>query len=179
MEITVSRSAISGSARAPPSKSYTHRAILAAGYGEGRTVVRGPLLSADTGATARAVDTLAARVERGTDDEGGADDDTATLIIDGFGGEPGVPEDVLECANSGTTMRLVTATAALCSGLVVLTGDESLRSRPQPQPLIRIAYIRYICPTKRPAIRLTRTRLNSGRTRLRSWRRANSTGVAF
>ena len=135
MDITVSQSAVSGSARAPPSKSYTHRAILAAGYGEGRTVVRGPLLSADTRATARAVATFGGRVERENDRDDVEDDasggDTPALLVDGFGGEPGVPEDVLECANSGTTMRLVTATAALCSGLVVLTGDESLRSRPQ------------------------------------------------
>jgi 3-phosphoshikimate 1-carboxyvinyltransferase len=139
MEITVSQSAVSGSARAPLSKSYTHRAILAAGYGEGRTVVRGPLLSADTRATARAIDAFGGRVERESAAEDDRDDvesddsgdTTPTLFVDGFGGAPGVPEDVLDCANSGTTMRLVTATAALCSGLVVLTGDESLRSRPQ------------------------------------------------
>ena len=139
MEITVSRSAISGAARAPPSKSYTHRAILTAGYGEGETIVRGPLLSADTRATARAVTAFGGRVEReraveDDRDSAAGDDtgsDTPTLLVDGFGGEPAIPEDVLDCANSGTTMRLVTATAALCPGLVVLTGDESLRSRPQ------------------------------------------------
>jgi 3-phosphoshikimate 1-carboxyvinyltransferase len=146
MEITVSRSAVSGSARAPPSKSYTHRAILAAGYSEGRTAVRRPLLSADTRATARAVRAFGGGVEReetarnageiGDDNDddanGGASSDGApVLLVDGFGGAPGVPEDVLDCANSGTTMRLVTATAALCPGLVVLTGDDSLRSRPQ------------------------------------------------
>ncbi|PSP74641.1 3-phosphoshikimate 1-carboxyvinyltransferase [Halobacteriales archaeon QS_3_64_16] len=136
MEITVSQSAVSGSARAPPSKSYTHRAILAAGYGEGRTVVRGPLLSADTQATARAIDAFGGDIEREMANGSGAGDATPTLLVDGFGGEPVVPEDVLDCANSGTTMRLVTATAALCSGLVVLTGDGSLRSRPQG-PLLR------------------------------------------
>ena len=39
--------------------------------------------------------------------------------------------DVVDCGNSGTTMRLTTATAALADGLTVLTGDDSLRSRPQ------------------------------------------------
>ncbi|MFW5917640.1 MAG: 3-phosphoshikimate 1-carboxyvinyltransferase, partial [Halorubrum sp.] len=44
---------------------------------------------------------------------------------------PSVPDDVIDCANSGTTMRLVTAAAALADGTTVLTGDGSLRSRPQ------------------------------------------------
>jgi 3-phosphoshikimate 1-carboxyvinyltransferase len=58
------------------------------------------------------------------------------LEIDGFAGVPSVPDDVIDCANSGTTMRLTTATASLVDGLVVLTGDSSLRSRPQG-PLLR------------------------------------------
>jgi len=53
------------------------------------------------------------------------------LRITGFDGIPYVPDDVIDCANSGTTMRLVTATAGLADGTTVLTGDESLRSRPQ------------------------------------------------
>ncbi|MDL0121859.1 3-phosphoshikimate 1-carboxyvinyltransferase, partial [Halobacterium salinarum] len=36
----------------------------------------------------------------------------------------------IDCANSGTTMRLVTAAAALADGTTVLTGDKSLRARP-------------------------------------------------
>jgi 3-phosphoshikimate 1-carboxyvinyltransferase len=53
------------------------------------------------------------------------------LDVTGFAGRPDVPGDIVDCANSGTTMRLVTATAALGDGLTVLTGDNSLRSRPQ------------------------------------------------
>jgi len=34
MQATISASRVSGRARAPPSKSYTHRALLAAGYAE-------------------------------------------------------------------------------------------------------------------------------------------------
>jgi 3-phosphoshikimate 1-carboxyvinyltransferase len=53
------------------------------------------------------------------------------MEIDGFGGTPDVPDNVIDCANSGTTMRIVTAAAGLADGLTVLTGDDSLRSRPQ------------------------------------------------
>jgi len=125
MDIDIAPSTVQGRVRAPPSKSYTHRAILAAGYGDGATV-QNPLVSADTRATVRAVEAFGGRVESDGD----------ALVVEGFDGEPAVPADVLDCANSGTTMRLATATAALADGLTVLTGDGSLRSRPQG-PLVR------------------------------------------
>jgi 3-phosphoshikimate 1-carboxyvinyltransferase len=71
----------------------------------------------------RAVAAYGGAVDRSDDDD--------TLEVEGFGGCPDVPDDVIDCANSGTTMRLVTATGALADGITVLTGDDSLRSRPQ------------------------------------------------
>ena len=120
MDVRISPSRVRGTARAPPSKSYTHRAILAAGYADG-ALVRNPLFSADTRATARAVEAYGGATERTGDD----------LEVEGFEGNPATPADVIDCANSGTTMRLTTATGALVDGLAVLTGDHSLRSRPQ------------------------------------------------
>ncbi|ELZ00087.1 3-phosphoshikimate 1-carboxyvinyltransferase [Natrialba asiatica] len=120
MNVTITPSRVRGLARAPPSKSYTHRAILVAGYAD-QTTVRDALWSADTQATARAVERFGGTVNRRGE----------ALEIEGFDGRPDVPADVIDCGNSGTTMRLVTATAALADGASVLTGDESLRSRPQ------------------------------------------------
>ncbi|WP_197427884.1 3-phosphoshikimate 1-carboxyvinyltransferase [Halogeometricum sp. CBA1124] len=122
MDVTVSPSRVAGRTRAPPSKSYTHRAILAAGYGASATVLN-PLVSADTRATMRAVDAFGGETELA--------DDGSELVVDGFDGRPDAPDDVVNCENSGTTMRLVTACAALGDDLTVLTGDDSLRSRPQ------------------------------------------------
>ncbi|QCC47783.1 3-phosphoshikimate 1-carboxyvinyltransferase [Halobellus limi] len=122
MDVTISQSRVEGRVRAPPSKSYTHRAILAAGYGD-EAVVSDPLVSADTRATMRAVEAFGGSVDRSGDD--------ARLEIEGFDGRPEVPDDVVDCANSGTTTRLVTACGALADGLCVFTGDDSLRSRPQ------------------------------------------------
>jgi len=131
MDVTIAPSTVSGTVRAPPSKSYTHRAILAAGYGTGGRV-RSPLVSEDTRATMRAVEAFGGNVAHGNGDgDGDGNEDADTLDVDGFHGTPEVPADVLDCANSGTTMRLTTATAALADGVTVLTGDESLRSRPQ------------------------------------------------
>jgi 3-phosphoshikimate 1-carboxyvinyltransferase len=119
MDVEVAESRVAGTTRAPPSKSYTHRAILAAGYGDGATV-RDALVSADTRATMRAVEAFGGAVER----------DGRTVRVEGFDGRPAVPDRVIDCANSGTTIRLATACAALGDGLTVLTGDESLRARP-------------------------------------------------
>jgi 3-phosphoshikimate 1-carboxyvinyltransferase len=127
MDAHVSQSSVGGTVRSPPSKSYTHRAILAAGYAEGATV-HDPLVSADTRATMRAVEAFGGNVDY-HEGEG-------VLDVDGFDGDPETPDDVVDCANSGTTIRLTTATAGLAPGLTVLTGDESLRSRPQG-PLLR------------------------------------------
>jgi 3-phosphoshikimate 1-carboxyvinyltransferase len=122
MDVTVTPSSVGGRVRAPPSKSYTHRAILAAGYGEGATV-RNPLVSADTRATMGAVEAYGGQTD--------LSEDGSELVVEGFAGDPGVPADVIDCGNSGTTMRLVTGTAGLVDGTTVLTGDGSLRSRPQ------------------------------------------------
>ena len=120
MDVTIPESRVAGRVRAPPSKSYTHRAVLAAGYGADTTVVD-PLVSADTRATMRAVEAFGGAVDRRGDE----------LDVSGFDGHPAVPDDVVDCANSGTTTRLVTACGALADGLCVFTGDGSLRSRPQ------------------------------------------------
>lgn len=120
MDVRVRPGVVSGNARAPPSKSYTHRAFLAAGLSDTARITD-PLMSADTRATIRAVEAF-----------GGAVDITDnTVSVDGFSGQPGPPDDVIDCANSGTTMRLTIGTAALVDGHTVLTGDDSLRERPQ------------------------------------------------
>ena len=120
MDVQLAPTTVEGTARAPPSKSYTHRAILAAGLAE-RATVGHPLVSADTRATMRAVEAFGGDITEHTNE----------LEIFGADSSPIVPQNVIDCANSGTTMRLVTGTASLVDGLTVLTGDESLRSRPQ------------------------------------------------
>ncbi|MDR5657508.1 3-phosphoshikimate 1-carboxyvinyltransferase [Halodesulfurarchaeum sp. HSR-GB] len=120
MHATVSQSTVSGSVVAPPSKSYTHRAIFAGAYGD-ETEIHRPLVSADTRASMRAAEAFGAQVEQGD----------GSLTVTGFGDQPAVPADVIDCANSGTTIRLAMGVAGLVDGATVLTGDESLRSRPQ------------------------------------------------
>lgn len=120
MNVCIGQSSVQGQAQAPPSKSYTHRAILCAGYSSGAAVIS-PLKSADTTATLDAVKAFGGSTQK----------QPGKFEITGFESTPKVPEDVINCKNSGTTMRLTTATAALIDGIAVLTGDSSLRSRPQ------------------------------------------------
>lgn len=117
MIASVECSVVSGSVYAPPSKSYTHRAILITALGPGG-VVRRPLVSADTRATISASESFGARVS--LNDE---------VKIEGVAGSPRTPEDVINVLNSGTTLRFCSAVAALTDG-AVLTGDSSIRTRP-------------------------------------------------
>jgi len=119
MRVSISKSSIDGEVFAPPSKSYTHRAITLAALSK-ESIVRHPLISADTLATILASEMFGALIER----------EEENLIIHGVNGKPNVPEDVIDAANSGTTLRFMTAVAGLTDGITVLTGDDSLRTRP-------------------------------------------------
>lgn len=126
MKVSVSISKINGEVFAPSSKSYTHRAITIASLSD-ECIVHRPLISADTLATIRACEAFGASIERKDD----------RLIIQGINGKPNVPDNIIDVANSGTTLRFMTAIAALTKGVTVLTGDSSIRSRPN-QPLLDV-----------------------------------------
>jgi 3-phosphoshikimate 1-carboxyvinyltransferase len=119
MKLTIDKSDIKGTVNAPPSKSYTHRAIAIAALSE-KAIVNNPLISEDTKATIRASEAFGAIIESKED----------SLIIKGFDGKLKTPDNVIDVANSGTTLRIMTAVASLAEGATVLTGDASIRTRP-------------------------------------------------
>ena len=129
MKATVRRSRIGGEIFAPPSKSYTHRAITIASLAK-KSEIYYPLLSGDTEATINAARSFGATVA--VEQEG----NVKRILIEGTEGSPATPEDVINAENSGTTLRFFTAVAALCEGAVVITGDASLRTRPN-LPLLK------------------------------------------
>lgn len=106
---------------APPSKSYTHRALMMA-FLAGDSQVGHPLWGADTLATRACLGTL-----------GGDLRGEATVRVTRGPLRP--PDDVLNVMNSGTTLRLLSGVCALLDGASVLTGDASIRGRPM-QPLL-------------------------------------------
>ncbi len=125
MKATVRRSTIKGEISAPPSKSYTHRAIAIASLAK-RSDIFYPLISGDTKATINAARCLGATIEVEREQE----EKVTRITIEGTEGSPGTPEDVIHAENSGTTLRFFTAISSLCEGAAVLTGDASLRTRP-------------------------------------------------
>jgi len=125
----ISQGPLRGSVSVPPSKSYTHRAVLMAslalpGKGGKGSRILNPLLSRDTNATVEACAAMGAEMLR---KEG---------VLTVKGTMPKVPEDVVNVENSGTTLRFMTSALSLApAGHAVLTGDSSIRRRPM-QPLL-------------------------------------------
>ncbi len=124
MNVKILSSKIKGRVDAPPSKSYTHRALIMASLSKSSRVFK-PLISDDTCATFRACESIGASITKVRDE----------FIVDGVGGKPEVPENVIDCANSGTTLRFMVAVCSLIDGISILTGDSSLRKRPNA-PLV-------------------------------------------
>jgi len=119
MNAVVFPSKIRGSAEAPPSKSYTHRAIILASLAKGRSVIENALISDDTAYTLNACKALGVKAERaGT-----------RITIEGSGGALKGGGKVF-VGNSGTTIRLMSSIAALADGDTLFDGTREMRRRP-------------------------------------------------
>jgi 3-phosphoshikimate 1-carboxyvinyltransferase len=104
----------------PPDKSISHRAAMFAALARGRSVIRNYLRAADTLSTLGVLRALGVEMEVGNE-----------IVIRGRGLEGLMePSDVLDCGNSGTTMRLMSGILSGNPFFSVLTGDDSLRGRP-------------------------------------------------
>ncbi len=136
---------IRGRVTPPPSKSITHRALVAAALGRGTTVIENPLDAEDTRLTAAALSALGAPVvraegawtvtgfHRGLD--GGLQPSVELPEAAGDAGaaaQAGMSRDpvTLQLGNSGTSLRFLLPLAALQDRPVVLDGSARLRQRP-------------------------------------------------
>jgi 3-phosphoshikimate 1-carboxyvinyltransferase len=115
-------SRLRGTVAVPGDKSITHRALLFNAIASGEASIEGFLDAADTRSTLEVLRALGADIE-----EPGA----GRLVVRGRG-RAGLREadDVLDCGNSGTTIRLLSGLLAGFPFLSVLSGDASLRRRP-------------------------------------------------
>lgn len=125
-----------GTCFVPGDKSVSHRAVLFATLAGGRSRIRGLSPGDDVAATVEA-----ARQLGGTTSFGEADGEleiTAPAALQEAG-------DVVDCGNSGTSIRLLVGALAARPGLyTVLTGDASLRRRPMERllaPLVRMGAV--------------------------------------
>lgn len=106
----------------PPDKSVSHRAIMFASMAEGKSRVANFLRAEDPLSTVKAFRMLGINIiDNGIDE----------LIIEGRGLQGfSEPQDVIDCGNSGTTIRLISGLLAGNPFFSVVTGDDSLKKRP-------------------------------------------------
>jgi len=124
--------AIRGEVTVPGDKSISHRSIMLGSIANGTTTITNFLRGEDNFATMAAFRAMGVAIE----------DDGQTVTVHGAGlrglQEPG---DVVDCGNSGTTIRLMTGLLSGQRFFSVLTGDQYLRKRPMKrvtEPLARM-----------------------------------------
>lgn len=126
LKIRGGASGLRGKMTVPGDKSISHRALILGALGEGPTEISGCLRSDDCHRTLEAIRAVGIEIEDG---------ETLRIYGKGLYGlrEPG---EILDCGNSGTTIRLLTGVLAGQPFLSFLTGDASLRRRPMDRIVI-------------------------------------------
>lgn len=118
MDVIVERTEkIEGEVKVPGDKSISHRSLIFGAISEGITEIKNLLQSADCLSTMACLENTGIKIEKGK-----------TVKV--FGNTFEEPENILDCGNSGTTMRLLSGVFAGKPFLSILTGDSSLRKRP-------------------------------------------------
>ena len=112
---------LKGEITVPGDKSISHRSVILGSIAEGRTEISGFLEGEDNLSTIAAFSLMGVNIER----------DGSRVTVEGRGLD-GLqePTDVINAGNSGTTTRLLLGLLAGRPFFSVITGDESLRSRP-------------------------------------------------
>lgn len=116
--MTFSPGAVRGRIRVPGDKSLSHRALIVAATSSQPVEIRNLNPGRDVEATCRALRALGAVITR--------DGDSATVT----GGALRDPAETLDCANSGSTARMIMGVCAGARLRAVFDGDTSLRGRP-------------------------------------------------
>ena len=128
MDLLVGQSGnLHGTVRVPPNKSHSFRALIMASLAEGVSRIKAPVVSSDWMRGAEAMEMFGARI---TPHAGNV------WEVAGTGGQLGIPDDVINCGNSGIIFRFFAALGACGEGYTVLTGDDSIRRIRPAGPLI-------------------------------------------
>ncbi len=118
MDILTGGSLLRGELSIPASKSCAHRALICASLAEGRSVISGVTMSKDIEATIGAMTALGASFSV----------EESTITVDGISE---VPEKALiDCCESGSTLRFVLPIAAALGIESVFSGRGRLPQRP-------------------------------------------------
>ncbi|MFC1930474.1 3-phosphoshikimate 1-carboxyvinyltransferase [Chloroflexota bacterium] len=122
-KISFSR-ALRGELSLPGDKSISHRAAIFNGIARGKATISNFSNGEDCKSTQNCLKALGVKITS-------AENTSDTIVIEGKGRSSlKEPPDILDAGNSGTTMRLLSGLLAAQPFYTVITGDESLRSRP-------------------------------------------------
>lgn len=114
----------------PGDKSISHRSIICGALAEGNTIINNILISQDTLRTIHCFRQMGVPIEI----------DGARVCIKGVGLHGlGKPNEVLDCGNSGTTMRLLSGVLVGQSFSTILVGDDSLMKRPMKRIILPLS----------------------------------------
>ncbi len=113
---------LTGIAEVPGDKSISHRSLILGALAVGETKISGLLEGQDVLDTAKAMRSFGAEVT----DHGGGNWSVHGVGVGGFA----EPENVIDCGNSGTGVRLIMGAMATTPITATFTGDASLRKRP-------------------------------------------------
>ena len=115
---------LQGIIKVPGDKSISHRSLIIGSIAEGETEIDGFLYSDDPLSTANCLRKLGVYIPEIKKDQ--------PFTINGLGVNGfKEPKEILDCGNSGTTMRLLMGLLAGQEGKnFILTGDNSLNERP-------------------------------------------------
>jgi 3-phosphoshikimate 1-carboxyvinyltransferase len=116
---------LAGRVRAPGDKSISHRSLILGAMAHGKTEIEGLLEGDDVLRTADAAADFGARITR----QGGG-----RWTVEGKGAFD-QPDEIVDCGNSGTGVRLLMGAAAGYPISVQFTGDSSLQKRPMGRVL--------------------------------------------
>ncbi|TFG09198.1 MAG: 3-phosphoshikimate 1-carboxyvinyltransferase [Promethearchaeota archaeon] len=112
---------LNGEIIASPSKSYSHRAFIAASLADGVSVIKNPLTSGDVKTTIDILRQLGTKIIEKSHD---------SFIIEKGDHSYKSPENIIDCKNSGTSLRLFSALSLLVKGGLTFTGEFLRRQRP-------------------------------------------------
>ncbi|NIZ13608.1 3-phosphoshikimate 1-carboxyvinyltransferase [Phaeobacter sp. HF9A] len=113
---------LKGEAHVPGDKSISHRSLILGAMAVGETRISGLLEGEDVLDTAKAMRAFGAEVIN----HGGGEWSVFGVGVGGFA----EPENVIDCGNSGTGVRLIMGAMATSPITVTFTGDASLNKRP-------------------------------------------------
>ncbi|RBQ22734.1 3-phosphoshikimate 1-carboxyvinyltransferase [Candidatus Methanobinarius endosymbioticus] len=122
---------VGGVVKAPPSKSYTHRAVIIASLAEGVSKLYDPLSSEDTLLSVNTCRKFGADIKtsnfnflRNNPNSNSYWEIKGTTKLENSSKDP------IDLKNSGTTLRIMTSVAGLSDNKTIFTGDKSLKTRP-------------------------------------------------